>query len=290
MKSIYRGWKPLMAGLSALIMIGMAAGCSDEYPDGVYDPNDQGGSVPVISSVTPATALAGVDPVTITVTNLNPVDSLNKFYFNNQKGTVLSITDNGSAKDVSIYPPLIQSDSVIVKVMVPGAFNFGQYAGTIKVSLAAIEYGGFGDKDDPVAVGCDKDENVYVTMADKTVRLITPDKPAENTIMSNNTAPANTSLMKIGNQNMYFVVTKTLYSMPLSGGTAVKVNSKLVTQKINDFDFAPDGSIYYAMKDGIGRMLQDGNWTNVGEYPKTTLYSIRVFNGAVYAASKDSVW
>lgn len=293
MKSIIRGWKPLSAALAilmALLGLSMLSGCSDEYPDNVYNPNDQGEAVPVISSVTPPSVLAGVDPVEITVSNLNPVDSLNKIYFNNSRGTLISITDNGTTKVIRIYPPLIQSDSTRVRIMAPGALNYGEYSGRIKISLAAIEYGGFGDKDDPIALGCDKNENVYVTFADKTVRLVTPNKTAENTIMATNIAPANATLMKVVGQNFYFSVTKTLYRQPLTGGTAEKINSKLVTEKIMDFDFVPDGSLYFVMKNGIGRMLSDGSWTSVSEYKGTTLVGARVYSGALYVASKDSVW
>jgi IPT/TIG domain. len=68
--------------------------CEDpNYPENIWDEDDQGNASPSISSVEPEeAAFAGIDTLTINGQNFSENASANLVYFNNMLGEVISAT------------------------------------------------------------------------------------------------------------------------------------------------------------------------------------------------------
>ena len=95
--------------------------CEDpNYPENIWDENDQGNPSPSISSVEPDAAFAGIDTLTISGQNFSENTSENLVYFNNMLGEVV----NATSTSLSVITPNLVSDSVQIRVAVQGAFLF----------------------------------------------------------------------------------------------------------------------------------------------------------------------
>jgi len=159
-----------------LVLIG-GIGCEyDDYPDPVWDPNDEGGAAPVITSMDPAdVAYDGLTVVTINGENFSPTLTQNQVTFN---GVVAEIDmDLSTAAQLVVTMPVVITDAALnaisavqVMVAVQGAYAGAVYAQDFSIERAVIEWGGFiGEKPEklPNAIAVDADENVYVAAGDK---------------------------------------------------------------------------------------------------------------------------
>ena len=98
--------------------------------DSIWDDNDVGSSIPVISTVIPSqNAFAGIDTVLISGSNFSENMTENHVYFNGIPGTILRST----ASSILVITPNLVSDSIKITVSVQGAFIFGEYENKDKI-------------------------------------------------------------------------------------------------------------------------------------------------------------
>jgi hypothetical protein len=275
------------------------AGCNEEPPPSLYDPSNLGsGAQPTVATVSPAsTALAGVTVITITGTNFSTTLSDNLVYFDATLGTVLSAT----ATQLTVRPPNLVKDTVLIKIAVKGASLFSNPPIMYQLQSAAFEFGKGPENEDPWGVACDSAGNVYVSLtktsdgANLGVKKITP--AGVRSDFSLLASVTKWSGMKVGPGGVIYCARSlnALYRIPAAGGTAAIWSQPTVNGmgKVNDFDFDQAGNIWGG-GDGtrIYRVTSAGlvkgfNFT-------ANIRTVRVFNGALYVGGKadtvEAVW
>src|SRR5206468_7983742 len=113
---------PVMRALRATILpVIFIAGCKENIPPSLYDPNAIGGAAPTITNVSPPdSALAGVTAVTITGANFSSVKENNSVFFNDLRATVLVATPT----QLRVTAPILVKDTVFIKIAVVGSDLF----------------------------------------------------------------------------------------------------------------------------------------------------------------------
>ena len=135
--------------------------CEDpNYPENIWDENDQGNASPSISSVEPEAAFAGIDTLTISGQNFSENASENLVYFNNMLGEVV----NATSTSLSVVTPNLVSDSVQIRVAVQGAFLFADHSSLYTLTAAVLDYGPFDQFTDIFSLDLDRDENLIVSL------------------------------------------------------------------------------------------------------------------------------
>ena len=135
--------------------------CEDpNYPENIWDENDQGNASPSISSVEPEAAFAGIDTLTINGQNFSENTSENLVYFNNMLGEVV----NATSTSLRVITPNLVSDSVQIRVAVQGAFLFADHSSLYTLTAAVLDYGPFDQFTDIFSLDLDRDENLIVSL------------------------------------------------------------------------------------------------------------------------------
>ena len=135
--------------------------CEDpNYPENIWDENDQGNASPSISSVEPEAAFAGIDTLTINGQNFSENTSENLVYFNNMLGEVV----NATSTSLSVITPNLVGDSVQIRVAVQGAFLFADHSSLYTLTAAVSDYGPFDQFTDIFSLDLDRDENLIVSL------------------------------------------------------------------------------------------------------------------------------
>lgn len=257
--------------------------CSEEPEKSLWnlDPDYEVKPDPVITSVEPADGVyAGIDQVTINGTNFNPDMSHVKVYFDNKKAQVLSST----ATEIRVIAPIIQGDSIIIKVQVDYALMFGVSL-PYKVEFAEGEYGGITGQLDAYGVACDLNDNLYVSLGSYKIIKIDPEETQTDYVTNAQGVDGFYGSMKMGPGGELFAArTRYIYKVPAGGDTITRFATR-IGQPVNDFDFDEYGDIYIAAKNGI-YFYHPSDASNIlaASYPLTTLTSVRVYDGYVYVA------
>ena len=118
-----------------LAFILIAAGCNNDYPPSVWDPNYNSKPTPVVNTVEPAYSFSGIGEVTLTGSNFSAVPEENTVYFNGKAGKTLSATTT----QLVVQAPVLVTDSARIKVHVAGAYLYGEY-GPYQLKEAARTY------------------------------------------------------------------------------------------------------------------------------------------------------
>ena len=278
--------------LIGLILI-VGIGCEyDDYPDPIWDPDDEGGAAPVITTIDPAdVAYDGLTIVTISGENFSPTLSENQVTFN---GVIATLdADLSTATDLVLTMPIIISDAslnamsgVQVMVAVQGAYEGAVYDQDFRVERAVIEWGGFiGEKPEklPNAIAVDADENVFIAGTDKVLYKI--DNLGVRTEYGTGLS-ATTNDLKIGPGGAAYFARNNpyVYRFDAAGGAADRWHR--VGSKIACFDFNADQNIYCGGKNDSLYFVDVIAETNRGvalaeDYIYTAL---RVYDGYVYVA------
>lgn len=262
--------------ISILILI---LGCENEYPPSIYDKESEGNPSPEITSVEPAEgAFAGIDDITITGKSFSSSMDEIFVYFNGTVATILS----ASTTQLLVRAPIIEGDSLTIKVAVLGAYLFAEWS-PYRIQYAAIEYGGVNDLTDAYGIACDILENIYVSSGLNTIIKISPDE--ESTDFASTPDGFFVALKMGPGGYLYGARTRYIYRVSPDGSIVEKFGQKL-GQKVNDFDFDENGNIFTASKSKIYCMTPDGTNIAAADYPDINLKSARVFNGYVYVAGE----
>ena len=178
----------------------------DQYPEDIWDPDDQGAPTPIITSVSPFdSAFAGSDIITINGENFSSdIDDI-LVYFNSDLGEVLE----SSKTEIIVSPPNILADSVIIKIAVKGAFLFGEYDRYYTLYPRIIKYGNFDPFEESAwGLEADNEGNLYVGLfifPEGDIERLTPPNAERDSSFIHSLLPTPSS-MRIGpNNDIYYL-------------------------------------------------------------------------------------
>ena len=262
--------------------------CEDpNYPENIWDEDDQGNASPSISSVEPEeAAFAGIDTLTINGQNFSENTSANLVYFNNMLGEVISATSTS----LKVVTPNLVSDSVQIRVAVQGAFLFADHSSLYTLSAAVLDYGPFDQFTDIFSLDLDRDENLIVSMdGTPNAEFWIVDTNQDSAVWSG--ALAKGSGMKLGPTGSVYFVNYQRFLYKDEQGTP-KENSEIFKRlngNVTDLDFDSNGNLFTG---GTGSIIDvvdindDGGLTSgvteVKNLDTLDVISLRVFNDHLY--------
>ena len=262
--------------------------CEDpNYPENIWDEDDQGNASPSISSVEPEeAAFAGIDTLTINGQNFSENASANLVYFNNMLGEVISATSTS----LKVVTPNLVSDSVQIRVAVQGAFLFADHSSLYTLSAAVLDYGPFDQFTDIFSLDLDRDENLIVSMdGTPNAEFWIVDTNQDSAVWSG--ALAKGSGMKLGPTGSVYFVNYQRYLYKDEQGTP-KENTEIFKRlngNVTDLDFDSNGNLFAG---GTGSIIDvvdindDGGLTSgvteVKNLDTLDVISLRVFNDHLY--------
>ncbi len=250
-------------------------------------------SPPAVSTISPATGLAGVTVLTLTGSNFSATMGNNIVYFDNIPAAITQ----ASATQLTVKAPNLVKDSINVRVAVIGNERLSTtYYYTL---LPAIEeYGGFGATDEPWSIEVDNNDNVFVSLSISGVgvgiKRIAPDGSVTD-YSPGGGGIVKWTAMKFGPGGELFTarLIPAIYSVPPGGGTATIWLSRGGLGSVYDLDFDPQGNIWAAGNNtAVYRVRSDKSVTS---FPFTmNVRAIRVNGGYLYVGglkdTTESVW
>ena len=261
--------------------------CEDpNYPENIWDENDQGNASPSISSVEPEAAFAGIDTLTINGQNFSENTSENLVYFNNMLGEVI----NATSTSLRVVTPNLVSDSVQIRVAVQGAFLFADHSSLYTLTAAVLDYGPFDQFTDIFSLDLDRDENLIVSIdGTPNAEFWIVDTNQDSAVWSG--ALAKGSGMKLGPTGSVYFVNYQRFLYKDEQGTP-KENSEIFKRlngNATDLDFDSYGNLFVG---GAGSTVDvvdinddDGLTSGVTEAKNLDtldILSIKVLNDYLY--------
>ena len=261
--------------------------CEDpNYPENIWDEDDQGNASPSISSVEPEAAFAGIDTLTISGQNFSENTSENLVYFNNMLGEVI----NATSTSLRVITPNLVSDSVQIRVAVQGAFLFADHSLLYTLTAAVLDYGPFDQFTDIFSLDLDRDENLIVSMdGTPNAEFWIVDTNQDSAVWSG--ALAKASGMKLGPTGSVYFVNYQRFLYKDEQGTP-KENSEIFKRlngNATDLDFDSYGNLFVG---GAGSTIDvvdinddDGLTSGVTEAKNLDtldILSLKVFNDYLY--------
>lgn len=290
--------------LLTIVLIGISGCSKDEEPGLVYDPNKIANPDPKIISVSPSDyALADYTNIVITGQNFSTTtDTIkgNFVYFNEKKGKVIS----ASATQLVVVPPIIESESVSIKVVSPGAYYFAEYK-PYKIKYLKQRITQLQDPDDETGSpikgqlinGFDigPDESIYALSRLGVKGVLTKISPTGTLINSPefpNQPSVITSEIKYGPQQYIYWLRgtgngKIIYRiLPVAGVPEVWAT---FPQNVQFFDFDKEKNIYAVGKEGMFYASAEGTViVPVGDYSGYSVKGIKVTEAYVYVLGTNS--
>jgi len=270
------------------------AGCNEDPPASLYDPNYVSGSQPVVSTMDPPSGLAGVTTVTITGSNFSTVPGANLVFFDAMPATVLE----ASAAQLKVRAPNLVKDSILVKIAVAGADLFSVpylYA----LNAAVEEWGEFGAFDEPAGMTCDSSGNLYVSMLTSGIgvgvkRIALDGSQTDYSPAFSSGVPRWTGMKFGSGGDLYTVALRNIiFLIPAGGGSNTLWLRGGGLGNIADLDFDTQGNIWTAgTADNVYGVKPD---KSVKAFPfDATVRTVRVFNNYLYLGggrdSAEAVW
>jgi hypothetical protein len=267
------------------------SGClGPDYPDNIWDPDDEGAPTPVIVSVTPPDSAYGSigSKKTVEITgeyfNESPLDNL--VYFGDKQATVLE----SNPTKLIVEPPANFKDSLRLRVDAIGAYHFGDYLNPdstwhyYKILNPVEEIGkpAFTFADNMRVMDVDKDGNLYVVTG-KIIEKVTEDGTRiEFGEIRTDAALGN---MRYGGNGKFHYTYSSYYFITTvnAGGESTHENFR-AQAKVSDLDFDVNRNVWYVGDGGVIYV------TKAGELDGTLLHSddayrftrMRYYNGFLY--------
>jgi len=257
----------------------------DQYPEDIWDPDDQGAPTPIITSVSPFdSAFAGSDIITINGENFSSdIDDI-LVYFNSDLGEVLE----SSKTEIIVSPPNILADSVIIKIAVKGAFLFGEYDRYYTLYPRIIKYGNFDPFEESAwGLEADNEGNLYVGLfifPEGDIERLTPPNAERDSSFIHSLLPTPSS-MRIGpNNDIYYLDSFYPYLLKqnlISGSPSFGV----LPGNVADLDFDVNGNLYCGGSgNAIYTVQTDLTSTTTADYSDINIVAVRVFDNYLYVA------
>lgn len=267
-------------------------GCGDDPEPGLWPTFvSQDKPAPVINTITSEKqALAGVTVITINGENFSPISDENRVYFNGVRGEII----NSTPTQIAVKVPLVSGDSVQIKI---SSFKVEDFSNVFiyKIDKAVDEYFSF----DPVQVGVpnaitfDNTGNLFVSLADKGIWKLTPQKTISQfipkgaetkwdalRIFSNGTVHATKNIRGVWRLFEGVVPRNAPWGLP-PASTLLK-----------DFDFDANMTIWAvgtnsSTNNSLYKIEQQDSVAKIISFV-ATLRAVRVFNNFLYVAGLKS--
>jgi hypothetical protein len=276
-----------IAAIMAAVLTVLGSGCDKKTPVSLWADRQGGDPNPVIQSMEPATrAGAGVMKIVIRGENFGPSKDQNAVYFGNVKAEILS----ASPTEITVMRPSMTGDSISVRVVVQNA------AETARVANYAIDPV-VGQAFMPTSVmqsmTADKEGDIYVALADKSIKKITPDgRIIEYSSFAGVIGYSSTSDMRVGQDGrLYLQPTKSkrLFTVSPGGGDCTQMLSFPDLMYFIDFDRY--GNVYAGGSKknlNVGRPDNSSAQVFSADYSKFDVLCVRVFNDKVFVYAQNA--
>lgn len=254
------------------------------YPEDIWDPNSESEPTPTISRVSPAdSAYSGVGEITIYGTNFSADSTKNHVFFNSSKADIISASDTA----ITVNPPALLADSIVIKVSVQGAYLFAEFT-PYKLYSAIMNYGNYDPIDDKMwGITIDSDENVYVGKESFPEGKIDKLTPPNGDVTSNVLTLALSkpvSIRKGTDGYIYYLdgITPYIVRNNISSGG---VSYASLPGAAIDLDFDENGNLYCGGNGKeIYRVSSSFAVSTVAAYDDINIKALRVYNGFLYVA------
>ena len=212
------------------------------YPEDIWDEDNNGSPNPFITSVVPEQgAFAGIDTLTISGGNFSTVSSENIVYFNESIGRIIS----SSNEMIKVVGPNLVSDSITIRIAVQGALEFGSYSDLYKLYPAVENYGPFDQFTDIFSLDLDREENLIVSLdGSPNAEFWMVDINQDSSVWSGSLSKG--SGMKLGPDGSIYFVNYQRFLYKDEQGTE-KENSEIFKRlngNATDLDFDSFGNLY----------------------------------------------
>ncbi|MCL4550997.1 MAG: IPT/TIG domain-containing protein [Bacteroidetes bacterium] len=275
--------KRLFSLLIVITITFIVCSCNQDASPSLFQTTPPG-STPVISSISPANkALAGVSEITISGSNFSSVNNNNLVFFGGASATVLQ----SSPTQIVVKAPNSIASNIDIKVAVQGVENFSNI---VKYNLAAavgIYYNFVKGVDQPMVVAVDKNENIYVNLADKGIKKISPTgdlsdwapKGGESFFFDLKMGPNN---ILYGTRNVRAIF-QIQQGSPSATFITVPTGNSLVA-----LDFDANGNIWTGGSGGNIYSITNPGKVTTAFAIDYVISSVRVYDGYLYVAGKKS--
>jgi hypothetical protein len=268
--------------LNAIVCLIFINGCKMDVAEPIWDKPFTVPPTPVIGSIVPAQASAGVNTITINGENFADESGTNAVYFDNTISEVLS----SSTTSIVVRRPNVVTDTAVIKVVSSQALRAVKYS-PYKVEQVFKRYGDFTDNITLSVVVADKQENLYV-IEGRNINKVTPS--GEKSVFA--TANRSSVDAKLGpDGNLY-----------LLGSNRAVDKVDLTTGTVSRWVQMPSGKIVkYGSFDDNGNFYTGGNKTDLlvvesnlnvkpaaGYYTGSEILAVRAFQNYVYVAIKKA--
>ncbi|MFC1570017.1 IPT/TIG domain-containing protein, partial [bacterium] len=254
------------------------AGCEYDGPTAVYDRPYEKADPPVITSIDPAEAVAGVNFVTIHGNNFSSSMDNNKVYVDGSPSEIVE----SSSSILKIRRPSQSGDATTIKVL---NYEVSEYATYTPYKIDPVEFvysGGFLDGSQMGAIAVDADENLYFFIY--TTRLVY--KIAQNgdqTFIGTTSRMVKEVKVVADGTLLIFASNTTVYKMdPVTGEDTEWYKFK---KKTSSGDFDANGNLYTGGgKSDLLILSPDMTETasEVFNSRSDNIFCVRVFNNHVY--------
>ncbi len=285
--------KMLLLSIFSGIVLFSFIQCTNNYPDSVYNPDASFKPNPTITEMQPASALAGIDKITIIGTNFSTVPDENLVYFNGEKATVLS----SDANNIVVQAPNLPLDSIRVQVSISGALNFAEFS-PYKLVPAIINYSDFDKFDETSGLAMDSNENLFVSL-DSPSRIV---KVGTDEVRNDYTLTLRKSTqMKYGPDGTIYYVNAIQYLLKVKADGAGDELFAVLPGAAYDLDFDQNMNLFCGGgAGGIYRVKMDKSNETKYQYTDVYIHALRVFNNYLYVGAtyngddanhiKEGIW
>lgn len=268
--------------LLIFITIVFTVGCENEYPDSIFQADANFKANPVINSISPPMAFAGVDTLELTGQNFSPNIEEMEIYFNGLRGEIVSSTPSL----IRAVPANITGNTIKIQLRVDGALEFAVFD-SYQLDPIIINYGSFDEFDNVFGIECDVNEEIFVSLLGKKIEKI--DAELERSIYVNDLLLDKTSQIRFGPEGEIYYLNgiRFLVRLEPNGGS----NALFATLPGNawDLDFDSDKNIYAGGSgQAVYKITPEKEASTVAEYKDVNIKAIRVFDNYVYVAGKYS--
>jgi hypothetical protein len=282
-KSIWiRGLLAVLCGCAVFMA------CEYKGPVALWNPNQNLGASPVITSVSPPdSAGPGVSEILLNGQNFPTDTAALKVYFNNAPAIIKSTTPT----QISLFRPPMVGSGITITVMVENDYQLAKLTG-YAISATSKLYGNLPSKNITNGIAVDAQENVYVLTTTKNIIQVTP-QAVKTTIASQ--GPAIASDIRIGPDGNVYIQERAktqLYQIVLPAAAGAKGQKYAAFAKnVMSFDFDANRNIFGAGdKTGISIIAPDLTTRGLTQFQAISVKSLRVFKGYVYATDGVGIW
>ena len=263
------------------------------YPEDIWDEDNNGSPNPFITSVVPEQgAFAGIDTLTINGGNFSTVSSENIVYFNESIGRIIS----SSSEVIEVVGPNLVSDSISIRIAVQGALEFGSYSNLYKLYPAIENYGPFDQFTDIFSLDLDREENLIVSLdGSPNAEFWMVDINQDSSVWSGSLSKG--SGMKLGPDGSIYFVNYQRFLYKDEQGTE-KENSEIFKRlngNATDLDFYSFGNLYVggngSLIDVVDIQNNDGlssGVTQVVDLDTLDIVAMRVFSDFLYILTNNA--